>query len=140
MLTLNSILFFVSVFFLLSWGPYALVAFLKTFFGFISFPDILNVLPVMMAKSSVLWNPIIYLSRNKKFRQTAIEDVKKLVSCFDPQKQKDSPIKEAIQQEGAQPCLRRDEREQVRSMLDKVKLPSSKIAIDEKITMYETSV
>ena len=36
----------------------------------------------MMAKSSVMWNPIIYLGRNRQFLQAFKDDIAKIRSSF----------------------------------------------------------
>ena len=59
--------------FVLSWLPYASVAFIGEFIN----PDLLSpmvqTLPVVLAKSSAIWNPIVYAINHKKFK-AAIRD------------------------------------------------------------------
>ena len=81
----------VSVF-CISWGPYALLSIigilghsevrkcihfsLETFDFLMLFQDIplyLTVFPVQLAKSSILWNPLIYICMNKSVRRTLKE-------------------------------------------------------------------
>ena len=81
----------VSVF-CISWGPYALLSIigilghsevrkcihfsLETFDFLMIFQDIplyLTVFPVQLAKSSILWNPLIYICMNKSVRRTLKE-------------------------------------------------------------------
>ena len=59
----------IVVLFVLAWGPYALVA----VFGMVGeqsrITPILNALPVCFAKSSAVYNPIVYALMNEKFRE-----------------------------------------------------------------------
>ena len=59
---------FFSVAFLLSWSPYAAVAFWRAF-GFGNLPAVVSGVPSLLAKSSVLWDPFIYAFTNSQFRE-----------------------------------------------------------------------
>merc|ERR1719282_796179 len=65
---------FVLVFvFLFCWSPYAVLS-MAGILGFSSaIPVLITVLPLQMAKSSVLWNPIIYVIMNKQFQSAALK-------------------------------------------------------------------
>ncbi|XP_040204364.1 opsin-5-like [Rana temporaria] len=74
-LTLMAIL--VSVGFLVSWTPYAVVSFWSMFRSSTSIPPTVSLLPCLFAKSSTAFNPIIYYTFSKTFRQK----VKQLKCC-----------------------------------------------------------
>ncbi|KAM5164350.1 opsin-5-like [Mantella aurantiaca] len=74
-LTLMAIL--VSCGFLVSWTPYAVVSFWSIFHSSASIPPIISLLPCLFAKSSTAFNPIIYYTFSKSFRQK----VKQLKCC-----------------------------------------------------------
>ena len=68
---------FVLVFvFLFCWSPYAVLS-MAGILGFsTAIPVLITVLPLQMAKSSVLWNPIIYVIMNKQVK------VQRKLFCF----------------------------------------------------------
>ena len=76
------IMLFVSASFLLSWGAYAFTAICVMFDKDYKITPLGNIIPVLMAKSCALWNPIIYTCGNKKFRQALTTDVKMIICCF----------------------------------------------------------
>ena len=49
------------------WTPYAVVSFVQVFGDPDSVPLWMAELPAAVAKSQVVWNPIIYVGTNKKF-------------------------------------------------------------------------
>ncbi len=53
--------------FLFFWTPYALVSMIKSYAGHIHIPNIVSVLPAMVAKTSHAVDPIIYCAMNKNF-------------------------------------------------------------------------
>nr|ASM47594.1 xenopsin [Leptochiton asellus] len=61
--------------FLISWTPYAVVS----LWAAIGNPDdispLAGTLPAILAKSSIIWNPIIYVATNKQFRHAFYEVV-----------------------------------------------------------------
>ncbi|XP_069830117.1 opsin-5-like [Dendropsophus ebraccatus] len=67
----------VSLGFLLSWMPYAIVSFWSMFHSNGSIPPTVSLLPCLFAKSSTAFNPIIYYVFSKTFRQK----VKQLKCC-----------------------------------------------------------
>ncbi|KAG9465749.1 hypothetical protein GDO78_017795 [Eleutherodactylus coqui] len=67
----------VSLGFLVSWTPYAIVSFWSIFHSSASIPPIVSLLPCLFAKSSTAFNPIIYYMFSKIFRQK----VKQLKCC-----------------------------------------------------------
>ncbi|KAM9315802.1 opsin-5-like [Gastrophryne carolinensis] len=74
-LTLMAIL--VSLGFLVAWTPYAIVSFWSIFQSSASIPPFVSLLPCLFAKSSTAFNPIIYYTFSKTFRQK----VKQLKCC-----------------------------------------------------------
>ena len=55
--------------FVLSWGPYATVAFIGQFINPELIGPMLQLIPVVMAKSASVWNPIVYAISNRKFKR-----------------------------------------------------------------------
>ena len=51
-----------------SWFPYALVSFATTFSMVDGISPLMKTIPALVAKSSGVWNPIIYLLVNSQFR------------------------------------------------------------------------
>ncbi|KAL4217355.1 7 transmembrane receptor (rhodopsin) [Mactra antiquata] len=66
---------FVILSFLVSWMPYAVVSLLEGFFQI----DVQGVspmlvqLPCLMAKTACIWNPIVYVCHNSRYRKAYIE-------------------------------------------------------------------
>jgi len=58
---------FVGVY-LIAWCPYAIVSFWSAFGDSSSLPTIVTASPPFLAKSSTVWNPLIYGATNKQFR------------------------------------------------------------------------
>lgn len=55
--------------FILSWGPYACVAFIAQFVNpHITLP-LIQLIPVVMAKSASVWNPIVYAISHCRFKK-----------------------------------------------------------------------
>ena len=61
------------VFFVISWTPYASVAFYAAFIGQ-DLPPIWGTLPAMFAKSSLVWTSVVYIFSNKQIRVKIMED------------------------------------------------------------------
>ncbi|XP_072021979.1 rhodopsin, GQ-coupled-like [Amphiura filiformis] len=59
--------------FALSWTPYATVAFIGEYINGDLLGPMVQTLPVVLAKSSAIWNPIVYAISHKKFK-AAIRD------------------------------------------------------------------
>nr|XP_020657187.1 opsin-5 [Pogona vitticeps] len=74
-LTLMAVL--ISVGFLGAWTPYAAVSFWSIFHSSESLPQVVTLLPCLFAKSSTAYNPFIYYTFSKTFRQ----EVKQLQCC-----------------------------------------------------------
>ncbi len=55
--------------FLLSWGPYASVAFIGQFVSPSLVGPLVQLIPVIMAKSASVWNPIVYAISHRRFKQ-----------------------------------------------------------------------
>ena len=58
--------------FLLSWSPYCIVSLVSTFKGRDVISPSLSLVPEMMAKASVIYNPLVYCSINRSFRSTLV--------------------------------------------------------------------
>uniref|UniRef100_A0A3P8TWE2 Parapinopsin b n=1 Tax=Amphiprion percula TaxID=161767 RepID=A0A3P8TWE2_AMPPE len=58
--------------FLISWLPYAGLAMLIVYNPDAKIPPLIGTVPVYMAKSSTVYNPIIYIYLNKQFRKYAV--------------------------------------------------------------------
>lgn len=54
--------------FMLTWTPYAVVSFWAAYGDPNSIPVRLTLVSVLIAKTSTIWNPLIYFVLNKKFR------------------------------------------------------------------------
>lgn len=54
--------------FLLCWTPYALVSMWSAFGNPGDISPLAGTIPALIAKSSVVWNPLIYVLTNKQFR------------------------------------------------------------------------
>ncbi|CAF3512718.1 unnamed protein product, partial [Rotaria sp. Silwood2] len=50
--------------FLLAWSPYAIISIIRAFIYDKYFPPILGTIPALFAKTSVVWNPLVYVVRN----------------------------------------------------------------------------
>ncbi|KAK7119162.1 hypothetical protein R3I94_021119 [Phoxinus phoxinus] len=66
--------------FLVSWLPYATLALMVIFNPDVQLPVLVKVVPIYMAKSSTVYNPMIYIYMNKQFQRYAIP----LLMCKDP--------------------------------------------------------
>ncbi|CAH1792180.1 unnamed protein product [Owenia fusiformis] len=75
--------------FILSWSPYAIVSLWAAIGDSTSIPPLATVLPAVLAKSAIVWNPIIYVVMNKKFRAAMV----KLLPCS-CLRQKKAPVTE----------------------------------------------
>ncbi|KAI4898905.1 hypothetical protein NFI96_006877 [Prochilodus magdalenae] len=58
--------------FLVSWMPYATLALMVVFKPDANFSPLVKVMPIYMAKSSTIYNPMIYIYMNKQFRTYAV--------------------------------------------------------------------
>ncbi|XDV51347.1 hypothetical protein PO909_020234 [Leuciscus waleckii] len=58
--------------FLVSWLPYATLALTVIFNPDVQLPVLVKVVPIYMAKSSTVYNPMIYIYMNKQFQRYAI--------------------------------------------------------------------
>ncbi len=55
--------------FVLSWGPYACVAFIGQFVSPSLIFPLVQLIPVVMAKSASVWNPIVYAISHRRFKR-----------------------------------------------------------------------
>ncbi|CAF1548176.1 unnamed protein product [Rotaria sp. Silwood1] len=62
-----TVIFIISGY-LLAWTPYAIMSFIRAFIDGKYFSPILGTIPALFAKTSVVWNPIIYVVRNGNIR------------------------------------------------------------------------
>ncbi|XP_063775560.1 opsin-5-like [Pseudophryne corroboree] len=74
---LTAMAILVSIGFLVFWTPYAFVSFWSVFHSSAHIPPTVSLLPCLFAKSSTAFNPIIYYTFSKMFRQK----VKQLKCC-----------------------------------------------------------
>lgn len=58
--------------YVLSWSPYGAVSLIATIKGHHVIPPEVSIVPELMAKASVIYNPIIYTATNKAFRATLL--------------------------------------------------------------------
>ncbi|XP_047438729.1 parapinopsin-like [Mugil cephalus] len=58
--------------FMISWLPYAGLAMLVVYDPDVNIPPLVGTVPVYLAKSSTVYNPIIYIYLNKQFRKYAV--------------------------------------------------------------------
>lgn len=63
--------------FVISWSPYAISSMVGSILGHESVAPAYSMIPEMMAKASVVYNPILYVFLNSKFRITLLN----LCSC-----------------------------------------------------------
>ena len=63
--------------FMLSWAPYCLVSIVAVFKGSYVFTSGESEIPELMAKASVVYNPIVYIITNSTFRAS----LWKVISC-----------------------------------------------------------
>lgn len=63
--------------FMLSWAPYCLVSIVAVFKGSYVFTSGESEIPELMAKASVIYNPIVYIITNSSFRASLC----KVISC-----------------------------------------------------------
>lgn len=64
---------YITVAFVFSWFPYAIVCLWSVLGDPLEIPAAVAIIPTIMTKLFILWNPIIYVARNKEFRK-AIRD------------------------------------------------------------------
>ena len=68
--------------FIVSWLPYALVA----TFGFVGLTHLVTPysaeLPVMLAKASAIWNPIVYALKHPRYRSAVAEYLPSSIKVF----------------------------------------------------------
>ena len=59
--------------FFISWSPYAIVSFAGTILGHNAVDPAFSLVPELLAKASVIYNPILYVLLNSKFRVTLLQ-------------------------------------------------------------------
>ena len=59
--------------FFFSWSPYAAVSLAGTVLGHESITPTLSLIPELLAKASVVYNPVLYVLLNSKFRVTLLQ-------------------------------------------------------------------
>ena len=84
-----------TVAFLLSWSPYAALALYVIITKNNSIHPVLSMVPVVLAKSSSLWNPYIYFMRDTKFNDECPKMVP-VLKCFPCWKAHPAQEKESI--------------------------------------------
>ncbi|XP_021354910.1 melanopsin-like [Mizuhopecten yessoensis] len=63
--------------FIVSWLPYSGLVFITMFYPYKSIHPVLATVPALFAKSSIIWNPVIYLMTNTTFKRAVV----KLIPC-----------------------------------------------------------
>lgn len=61
--------------FLISWMPYASLALLVVYNPDVEIHPLVGTVPVYLAKSSTVYNPIIYIYLNKQVRTMLLQDI-----------------------------------------------------------------
>ena len=61
--------------FFISWTPYSAVTLTVAFTNVSKVPMTASVLPALIAKTSIIWNPVIYVARHKLFRRAMVEHI-----------------------------------------------------------------
>ncbi|XP_052814072.1 melanopsin-A-like [Mya arenaria] len=79
-----TVLLMIGAFFI-SWTPYSVATLVAAFGPKDKVPTFLTVLPAIFAKSSIIWNPIIYVARHSLFRKSLSEHIPCLF-CFGAKK------------------------------------------------------
>ena len=59
--------------FVVSWTPYSVVSLITVFGDPSTIPRTAAMVPALFAKSSVIWNPIIYVARHNDFRRVCLK-------------------------------------------------------------------
>ncbi|XP_054624207.1 opsin 7, group member a isoform X2 [Dunckerocampus dactyliophorus] len=72
----------VCIGFFMAWSPYALMSMWAAFGNIENIPPLAFAMPAMFAKSSTIYNPIIYLMLRPNFRKVICKDLGALKSCF----------------------------------------------------------
>ena len=65
------------ILFFISWSPYCIISLMATAYGKPILKGALSLIPELMAKASVVYNPVVYTFMNTKFRST-LKNVLKL--------------------------------------------------------------
>ncbi|XP_057713270.1 opsin-5-like [Corythoichthys intestinalis] len=71
----------VCIGFFVAWSPYALVSMWASFGNIEDIPPLAFAMPAMFAKSSTIYNPIVYLMLRPNFRKVMLRDLGVLKSC-----------------------------------------------------------
>jgi len=61
-------IFFIIISFIIAWTPYAIVAFISSFFSPNLISPLGGTLPAIFAKSSICFNPLVYIMSNPQIR------------------------------------------------------------------------
>ncbi|XP_053391147.1 melanopsin-like, partial [Mercenaria mercenaria] len=69
-----TVLLMIGAFFL-SWTPYSIVTIIVIFGKLDDVPVSVIMIPTLMAKSSIIWNPLIYVVRHNEFRKACVRHV-----------------------------------------------------------------
>ncbi|XP_060566817.1 visual pigment-like receptor peropsin [Ruditapes philippinarum] len=69
-----TVLLMIGAFFL-SWTPYSIVTIIVIFGKLEDVPVSVIMIPTLMAKSSIIWNPLIYVVRHNDFRKACLRHV-----------------------------------------------------------------
>lgn len=72
---LNIFFCYITGAFFLSWTPYSIVTIIVIFGKLEDVPVSVIMIPTLMAKSSIIWNPLIYVIRHNDFRKACMRHV-----------------------------------------------------------------
>ena len=67
--------------FMISWLPYATVSFYRILFNDAEVSPLWGTLPALFAKSSLLWNTLLYLLINGQIKKKCLKLPQKIFSC-----------------------------------------------------------
>lgn len=70
-------IFAMIIAFLVSWMPYAVVSMWAAFGDKENIPPTSTVVPAILAKCSVMWNPVIYVAMNRQFRKAFVKMIER---------------------------------------------------------------
>lgn len=70
--------------FIMAWLPYSILSLWTMFNGGESMSETFAILAPLLAKSAVVWNPMIYAAKNSEFRSAVISMMSHLFSGSQP--------------------------------------------------------
>ncbi|XP_021357501.1 rhodopsin, GQ-coupled [Mizuhopecten yessoensis] len=88
-LRISKIAMTVTCLFIISWSPYAIIALIAQFGPAHWITPLVSELPMMLAKSSSMHNPVVYALSHPKFRKALYQRVPWLFCCCKPKEKAD---------------------------------------------------